>query len=87
MHNYVILSMTATIVMMRASMEQKKNHDLRFLSTCTLSGKIPEVKENVNLHKTCEFWKKLYRLEIGDWCVRQRFCPTDSTEDFLLGNG
>lgn len=33
--------------------------NLRFLSTCTLSGKI------LPLHKTFEFWKK--NVQIGDW--------------------
>ena len=31
--------------------------------------------------------KKITDWRNGDWCVRQRFCPTDSTEDFLFGNG
>lgn len=65
--------------------------NLRFLSTCTLSGKIPEVKENVNLHKTCESWKK--HVQIGDWRpVRQteilsyRFYRRLPAWKWLVGN-
>ena len=44
MHNYVILSMTATIVMMRAAMEQKK----LFMNVRRC------VRKNVRRHFTCQ---------------------------------